>query len=99
MTDVSCWWGIAFRLKGLTDTERYQILLSIKYCRVSRYRLESLEAQMSTAKTTTRAVTPIGKREAQAWLLKQLGYERVLARLRAAHAAERADAHERGVAA
>jgi len=54
---------------------------------------------MSTAKTTTRAVTPIGKREAQAWLLKQLGYERVLARLRAAHAAERADAHERGVAA
>jgi hypothetical protein len=47
-------------------------------------------------------VTSIGKREAQAWLLKQLGYERVLARLRAAHATERAGeraAGERGVAA
>jgi hypothetical protein len=46
-------------------------------------------------------VTSIGKREAQAWLLKQLGYERVLARLRAAHAAEQAGerAGERGVAA
>jgi hypothetical protein len=46
-------------------------------------------------------VTSIGKREAQAWLLKQLGYERVLARLRAAHAAQQAGerAGERGVAA
>ena len=49
----------------------------------------------------TRPVTSIGKREARAWLLKQLGYERVLARLRAAHAADRGgeDAGERGVAA
>jgi hypothetical protein len=51
--------------------------------------------------TTRHPVTSIGKREAQAWLLKQLGYERVLARLRAAHAAEQAGARagERGVAA
>jgi hypothetical protein len=46
-----------------------------------------------------RPVTSIGKREAQAWLLRQLGYERVLARLRAAHAAEQAGTDERGVAA
>lgn len=44
-------------------------------------------------------VTSIGKREAQAWLLKQLGYERMLARLRAAHAARRGGERERGVAA
>jgi hypothetical protein len=47
-------------------------------------------------------VTSIGKREAQAWLRKQLSYERVLARLRAAHAAEQPgerEASERGVAA
>jgi|RhiMetdeSRZDD1v2_1073273.scaffolds.fasta_scaffold2060077_2 hypothetical protein len=44
-------------------------------------------------------VTSIGKREAQAWLLKQLGYERVLARLRAAHEAAESGEHERGVAA
>jgi hypothetical protein len=43
---------------------------------------------MSKAKAGPPTVTSIGKREAQAWLLKQLGYERVLARLRAAHAAE-----------
>lgn len=51
--------------------------------------------------TTRHPVTSIGKREAQAWLLKQLGYERVLARLRAAHAAGQAGerAGERGVAA
>jgi hypothetical protein len=51
---------------------------------------------------TTRArrpVTPIGKREAQEWLLKQLGYERVLARLRTAHAAAQTGERERGVAA
>jgi hypothetical protein len=46
-----------------------------------------------------RRVTSIGKREAQAWLLKQLGYERVLARLRAAHAAEQTGESQRGVAA
>jgi hypothetical protein len=46
-----------------------------------------------------RPVTSIGKREAQAWLLKQLGYERVLARLRAAHAAEQTGERDRGVAA
>lgn len=46
-----------------------------------------------------RPVTSIGKREAQAWLLKQLGYERVLARLRAAHAATQVGERERGVAA
>ena len=28
------------------------------------------------------AITPIGKREAQAWLVKRLGYERLLASLR-----------------
>jgi hypothetical protein len=51
--------------------------------------------------SVTRPVTSIGKREARAWLLKQLGYERVLARLRAAHAADQGgeDAGERGVAA
>jgi hypothetical protein len=46
-----------------------------------------------------RPVTSIGKREAQAWLLKQLGYERVLARLRAAHASEETRERDRGVAA
>jgi hypothetical protein len=54
---------------------------------------------MSKVETGSSTVTSIGKREAQAWLLKQLGYERVLARLRAAHAAEQTGAHERGVAA
>jgi hypothetical protein len=49
--------------------------------------------------SSPRRVTSIGKREAQAWLLKQLGYERVLARLRAAHAAEQTGERERGVAA
>jgi hypothetical protein len=46
-----------------------------------------------------RPVTSIGKREAQAWLLKQLRYERVLSRLRAAHAADQTGGHEQGVAA
>jgi hypothetical protein len=47
-----------------------------------------------------RPVTSIGQREAQAWLRKQLAYERVLARLRAAaHAADETGEHERGVAA
>jgi hypothetical protein len=49
--------------------------------------------------TPRRPVTSIGRREAQAWLMKQLGYERVLARLRAAHAAEKTGEREQGVAA
>ena len=52
---------------------------------------------MRTTTTTTGAVTPIGKREAQAWLLKQLRYERVLARLREAH--EATEDRNEGVAA
>jgi hypothetical protein len=39
-------------------------------------------------------ITPIGKREAQAWLVKRLGYERLLASLRKSHAEKQA--HERG---
>ena len=55
---------------------------------------------MSEVKTLAPGpVTPIGKREAQAWLLRQLGYERVLGRLRAAHAARQTGEPERGVAA
>ncbi len=59
---------------------------------------------MSTTTTATapRTITPIGKREAQAWLLKRLGYERLLASLREAHAARQAGESEtdgRGVAA
>jgi hypothetical protein len=49
--------------------------------------------------TPTRPVTSIGKSEAREWLRKQLAYERVLARLRAAHAAGKTGEHERGVAA
>ena len=37
------------------------------------------------------AITPIGKREAQAWLVKRLGYERLLASLRKAHAEQQAN--------
>ena len=44
-------------------------------------------------------ITAIGKREAQAWLFKQLGYERILASLRKAHAEQRAHEPERDVAA
>ncbi len=47
-------------------------------------------------------ITPIGKREAQAWLVKRLGYERLLASLREAHTAKQAGEHDaggRGVAA
>jgi hypothetical protein len=55
---------------------------------------------MTNLKTSARpAATPIGKREAQAWLLKRLGYERLLASLRKAHAEHQADESERGVAA
>jgi hypothetical protein len=58
---------------------------------------------MSTTKTSApEKITPIGKREAQAWLLKRLGYERLLASLREAHTAKQAGEHDaggRGVAA
>ena len=54
---------------------------------------------MTNATASPRPITSIGKREAQIWLLKQLGYERVLARLRAAHAAEQVGEQDRGVAA
>jgi hypothetical protein len=54
---------------------------------------------MTYATASPRPVTSIGKREAQIWLLKQLGYERVLARLRAAHAAEQTREQEQDVAA
>lgn len=80
---------------GLTDTDEYLILLSIAYHSVSR------EAPMTNVTASPRRpVTSIGKREAQAWLLKQLGYERLLASLRKAHEARRAgDEPQRGVAA
>jgi hypothetical protein len=45
------------------------------------------------------AITPIGKREAQAWLVKQLGYERLLASLRKAHAEKQSHEPQRDVAA
>ncbi len=55
---------------------------------------------MNDLKTSApQAITPIGKREAQAWLLKRLGYERLLASLRKAHAEQKTHATERGVAA
>lgn len=85
---------MAFGHNGLTNTDGYRILPSIGY------RSVSMEAQMTkVTETPRRPVTAIGQREAQAWLLKQLGYERVLARLRAAHAAGETGKHERGVAA
>jgi len=52
--------------------------------------------------TTTGApgtITAIGKREAQAWLLRRLGYERLLASLRRTHADQKAHELERDVAA
>ena len=79
---------------GLTDTDKYLILLSIAYHSVSP------EAPMTNVTASPRRpVTSIGKREAQAWLLKQLGYERLLASLRKKHEARRAGEPERGVAA
>jgi hypothetical protein len=79
---------------GLTNTDRYSILTSI------RYYLVSLEALMSDATTSAPGtITAIGKREAQAWLLKRLGYERLLASLRKAHAEQKAHQSERDVAA
>jgi hypothetical protein len=44
-------------------------------------------------------ITPIGKREAKAWLVKRLGYERLLASLRKAHAEQQAHEAQRDVAA
>ena len=44
-------------------------------------------------------ITAIGRREAQAWLLKRLGYERLLASLRKTHAEQTAHEPERDVAA
>jgi hypothetical protein len=80
--------------KGLTDTGGYQILPSIRYHAVS------LEAPMSNATTSAPGtITSIGKREAQAWLLKQLDYERLLAALRKAHAEQKSHRPERDVAA
>jgi hypothetical protein len=59
-----------------------------------------MEAPMNDLKTSApRPITPIGKREAQAWLMKQLGYERLLASLRKAHAEKQAHRPERNVAA
>jgi hypothetical protein len=59
-----------------------------------------MEAQMTRVTASPhRPVTPIGEHEAREWLRKQLAYERVLARLRAAHAAGKTGEHERGVAA
>jgi hypothetical protein len=55
---------------------------------------------MSNATTSAPApITAIGKREAQAWLLKRLGYERLLASLRQAHAEQKPHQPERDVAA
>jgi len=59
-----------------------------------------MEAAMNDLKTSVhRAITPIGKREAQAWLVKRLGYERLLASLRKAHAEKQIHERERDVAA
>jgi hypothetical protein len=55
---------------------------------------------MSNATTSAPgSITAIGKREAQAWLLKRLGYERLLASLRKAHAEQKSHQPERDVAA
>jgi hypothetical protein len=79
---------------GLTDTDGYRILIGIGYHSVST------EAPMNDRKTTVPpAITPIGKREAQAWLVKRLGYERLLDSLRKAHAQNQAHEPERDVAA
>jgi hypothetical protein len=80
--------------EGLTDTDGYRILIGIGYHSVST------EAPMNDPKTSAApAITPIGKREAQAWLVKQLGYERLLASLRKAHAEQHAHQAQRDVAA
>jgi len=54
---------------------------------------------MSTTTSAPGTITAIGKREAQTWLLKRLGYERLLASLRRAHESEKSHQPERDVAA
>ena len=94
MTNVSLLGGRENAGKGLTDTDGYRILIGIGYHSVST------EAPMKDLKTIAPpAITPIGKREAQAWLVKQLGYERLLASLRKAHAEQQAHEPQRDVAA
>jgi hypothetical protein len=94
VTKVSLLWGRESAGKGLTDTGGYRILMGIGY------RSVSMEAPMNDLKTSApQTITPIGKREAQAWLVKQLGYERLLASLRKAHAEKRVHEPERDVAA
>jgi hypothetical protein len=94
VTNVSLPGGRESAGEGLTDTDGYRILTGIGY------RSVSLEAQMNDLKTSAPpSITPIGKREAQAWLAKQLGYERLLASLRKAHAEQQAHEPERDVAA
>jgi hypothetical protein len=94
VTNVSLLRGRESADKGLTDTDGYRILTGIGY------RSVSLEAQMNDLKTSAPpTITPIGKREAQAWLVKRLGYERLLASLRKAHAEQQAHESQRDVAA
>src|SRR4029453_11034312 len=94
VTNVSLLEGRESAVQGLTDTGGYQILAGIGY------RSVSTEAPMNDLKTSApSAITPIGKREAQAWLVKQLGYERLLASLRKAYAEKQVHQPERDVAA
>jgi len=94
VTNVSLLRGRESADKGLTDTDGYRILTGIGY------RSVSLEAHMNDLKTSAPpTITPIGKREAQAWLVKRLGYERLLASLRKAHAEQQAHESQRDVAA
>ena len=94
MTYVSLLRGRKSAGKGLTDTDGYRILTGIGYHSVS------MEAPMNDLKTSAPpAITPIGKRDAQAWLVKQLRYERLLASLRKAHAEQQAHEPQRDVAA
>ena len=94
VTNVSLLGGRERGSEGLTDTDEYRILTGIGYHSVS------MEAPMNDLKTSAPpAITPIGKREAQAWLVKRLGYERLLDSLRKAHAEKHAHEPERDVAA
>jgi hypothetical protein len=94
VTKVSLLRGRESAGEGLTDTDGYRILIGIGYHSVS------MEAPMKDLKTSAPpTITPIGKREAQAWLVKQLGYERLLASLRQAHAEQQAHEPQRDVAA
>lgn len=78
----------------MTHTDEYPILTGI------RYQAVSVEVPMTTMTTSAPGtITAIGKREAQAWLLKRLGYERLLASLRKTHAEQTAHEPERDVAA